>query len=173
MRVLDKRIRMRIALACAITALVMHPAAAKAGATEVYEQLKSLAGEWETELPGFGKMISTVRLVSNGKAIEEIIGTPKDNELSVYTLNADKILLTHYCAMTADGHQIRLQTRRLGSAADRIEFGFASATNLHSKAAAHMRRVIMTITDRDHYSEKWTKTENGKDSEFDLNFVRR
>ena len=36
-----------------------------------------------------------------------------------------------------------------------------------------MRRVIMTISDRDHYSEKWTKTENGKETEFDLKFVRR
>ena len=80
----------------AVAALVIHPATSFAGAPEVYEQLKSLVGEWEAELPGFGKLTSSVRLVSNGKAIEEVIGTPKDNELSVYTLNADKILLTHY-----------------------------------------------------------------------------
>jgi hypothetical protein len=164
---------MRIALISVIAALMLHPANTFAGAPEVYEQLKSLAGEWEAELPGFGKLTSSVRVVSNGKAIEEVIGTPNDNELSVYTLNADKILLTHYCAMTPDGHQVRLQTPRLGSAPDHLDFGFSSATNLHSRAAAHMRRVIMTISDRDHYSEKWTKTENGKETEFDLNFARR
>jgi len=151
---------------------MLHPAASFAGAPEVYEQLKSLAGEWEAELPGFGKINSSVRLVSNGMAIEEIIGTPKDSELSVYTLNDGKILLTHYCAMTPDGHQVRLQTLKLGSAPEQLDFRFAGATNLHSKAAAHMRRVIMTISDRDHYSEKWTKTENAKETEFDLNFVR-
>jgi hypothetical protein len=80
--------------------------------------------------------------------------------------------LTHYCAMTPDGHQVRLQTLKLGSAPEQLDFRFAGATNLHSKAAAHMRRVIMTISDRDHYSEKWTKTENAKETEFDLNFVR-
>jgi len=105
-------------------------------------------------------------------AIEEVIGTRADNELSVYTLNDGKILLTHYCALTPDGHQVRLQTSRLGAAPEHLDFSFASATNLHSTSAAHMRRVIMTISDRDHYTEKWTKTENGKDTEFDLNFVR-
>jgi hypothetical protein len=84
---------MRIALV--IAALLLRPAASFAGAPEVCEQLKSLAGEWEADLPGFGKL------------------------------------------------------------------------------APHMRSLTMTISDRDHYSEKWTKTENGKQTEFDLNFVRR
>lgn len=164
---------MRAARIFAIAALALCPATSFAGAPEVYEQIKSLAGEWEAELPGFGKLTSTVRVVSNGKAIEETIGTPDDNELSVYTLNVDRLLLTHYCAMTPDGHQVRLRTPRLGSSPDHVEFGFVGATNLHSKAAPHMQRVLMTISDRDHYSEKWTKTENGKETEFDLKFMRR
>jgi hypothetical protein len=164
---------MRNPLICVIAALVVHPATSLAGAPQVFEQLKSLVGDWEAELPGFGKLTGSVRLVSNGKAIEEIFGTPKDNELSVYTLNADKILMTHYCALTPDGHQVRLQTSQLGSKPDHLDFSFVSATNLHSKAAPHMRRVIMTVSDLDHYSEQWIKTENGKETVFNLNFVRR
>jgi hypothetical protein len=156
-----------------IAAWTLCPTTGFAQSAEAYAQLKSLAGEWEADLPGFGKMTSSVRLVSNGRAIQEIIGTPADNEVSIYTLNADKILLTHYCAMTPDGHQVRLQTPKLSSTLNRLEFSFVSATNLHNKAAPHMRRVVMLIADRDHYSEKWTKTENGKDTEFDLDFVRR
>jgi|SRR5271165_129597 len=164
---------MRIAIVSVLAAVVAYPVTSLAGAPEVYERLKSLAGEWEANLPGFGKMTSSVRVVSNGKAIEETIGTPADNELSVYTLNSDSILLTHFCAMTPDGNQVRLQTPRLVAVPDHLDFGFASATNLHSMAEAHMRRVVMTISDRDHYSEKWTKTENGKETVFELNFVRR
>jgi hypothetical protein len=140
---------MRIAIVFVLAALVAHPATSFAGAPEVYKRLKSLAGEWDADLPGFGKLTSSVRVVSNGAAIEETIGTPTDNELSVYTLNADTILLTHFCAMTPDGHQVRLQTPRLVAVPDKLDFGFASATNLHSKAAAHMRHVIMTISDHD------------------------
>jgi len=40
-----------------------------------FEQLKSLAGEWEADLPGCGKLTNSIRLISNGKAIEETIGT--------------------------------------------------------------------------------------------------
>jgi len=164
---------MTVITAIVITAaLILDPTTSFAGAAEVYAELKSLAGEWAAELPGFGTITSSVRLVSNGKAIEEVIGTPKDNETSIYTLNDDRILLTHYCAMTPDGNQVRLQTARLGVVPQHLDFGFTGATNLHSKTAAHMRRVIMTISDRDHYSEKWTKIERGVDTEFELNFVR-
>jgi hypothetical protein len=156
--------------------MLAMPAVSRAGAAEVFEQLKSLAGDWEAPLPGFGKLTSSVRLVSNGKAIEETIGTPADNELSIYTASEGRIVATHYCAMTADGHQVRLQTPRLASSPDQpdhLDFVFAGASNLHSMNAPHMRRLTVTMTDPNHYSEKWIKTENGKDTVFDLNFVRR
>ena len=156
-----------------LAALSMQSTISQADAPEAYERLKILAGNWEAQLPGFGRLTSSVRLVSNGKAIEEVIGSPQNNEVSVYTLNADSILLTHYCAMTPDGHQVRLQTRPLGSTASQLEFRFVGATNLHGMQAPHMRRVTMAISDREHYSERWVKTENGKDTVFDLNFVRR
>jgi len=81
--------------------------------------------------------------------------------------------MMHYCAMTPDGHQVRLQATVSETVADQLDFRFSEATNLHSEAAPHMRRVLMTISDRNHYSEQWTKTENGKETVFNLNFVRR
>jgi hypothetical protein len=163
---------MRIAIVFVLAALVAHPATSFAGAPEVYKRLKSLAGEWDADLPGFGKLTSSVRVVSNGAAIEETIGTPTDNELSVYTLNADTILLTHFCAMTPMGHQVRLETGVIDGARQSLEFDFVGSTNLSSPAAPHMRRVVTTLIDRDHFSERWTKTEKGKDTVFDLRFSR-
>ncbi len=156
-----------------LAALSMQSTISQADAPEAYERLKILAGKWEAQLPGFGRLTSSVRLVSNGKAIEEVIGTPQDNEVSLYTLNTDKIVLTHYCAMTADGHQVRLQTSPLGPTPSQLDFRFVGATNLHSRQAPHMHRVTMTISDQDHYSERWVKTENGKETVFALNFVRQ
>jgi hypothetical protein len=34
-------------------------------------------------------------------------------------------------------------------------------------------RMTLTIIDRDHYSERWIKTEKGKDTVIDLQFARR
>jgi hypothetical protein len=143
-----------------------HPA-------DTFERMKALAGEWDADLPGFGKMSDSIRLVSKGTAIEETLGTPSDNEVSLYTRDGHRIVLTHFCALTSDGHQVRLETAPLAGIPDRILFAFHDAINLHSRAAPHMRQVIMTFTDSAHFSEKWTKTENGKDTIFEINFVRR
>ena len=89
------------------------------------------------------------------------------------TRDGKRILLTHFCAMTPDGHVARLETGALSGAQERRTFVFTGATNLHSTAAPHMRLVVMTVTDHGHFSEKWTMTEHGKDTVFDLNFVRR
>lgn len=123
--------------------------------------------------PGFGKLTNSIRPVSNGKALEETIGVPADNEVSLYTRDGTRILLTHYCAMTPDGHQVRLATAAGAGAGDTLVFQFAGATNLHRAGAPHMRRVVLTYIDHDHFTEKWTKTENGKETVFALNFVRR
>lgn len=139
---------------------------------EPFEHLKSLAGDWEADLPGFGKIQDSVRLVSKGTAIEETIGTPADNETSIYTRDGKRIVMTHYCALTPDGHQVRFETAALEGSADRLEFVFVGSTNLHDPKAPHMRHMTMSFAG-DHLSERWTKTEAGKDTTFELNFTRR
>lgn len=141
--------------------------------SDTFERMKALAGEWDADLPGFGKMSDSIRLVSKGTAIEETLGTAADNEVSLYARDGKRIVLTHFCALTSDGHQVRLETTPLAGVQDRIVFAFHDAINLHSRSAPHMRQVIMTFTDSAHFSEKWTKTENGKDTIFEINFVRR
>jgi hypothetical protein len=145
----------------------------RAAPTDAFEQLQALAGEWQAELPGFGTLTSSIRLVSNGKAIEETLGTAADNEVSIYSRDGHRVSLTHYCAMTPDGHVVRLATAPLRGLQHRFEFAFLEATNLPDAAAPHMKRVLMTLTDRDHFSQAWTKTEGGRETVFDLHFSRR
>ena len=163
---------MRTAILLAVLTFCARAADTPSNA-DTFERMKELAGEWDADLPGFGKMSDSIRLVSNGKAIEETLGTAADNEVSLYTRDGDRIVLTHFCALTPDGHQVRLVTGALAGVQGRIVFAFHDAMNLHSRSAPHMRQVIMTFTDSAHFSEKWTKTENGKDTIFEINFVRR
>ena len=142
-------------------------------APEAFDAMKSLVGEWEASLEGYGTLTNSIRLVSNGTAIEETIGTSADNETSIYTRDGARVLLTHFCALTAGGHQVRLETPKLGGVrrAD-LEFAFVGATNLPHLASPHMRHVQISMVDRDHFLERWTKTEDGKDVIFSLHFVR-
>jgi hypothetical protein len=144
-----------------------------APSADAFAKLQALSGDWEADLPGYGKMQDTVRLISNGTAIEETLGTAADNEASIYTRDGDRILMTHYCAMTPDGHQVRLETAPLPQVPDRLEFALVESTNLHDPKAPHMRLMSMTVVDRDHFSERWTKTEAGKDTVFEMSFARK
>jgi hypothetical protein len=149
-----------------------HCRSAQAQATGPYEELAALAGEWQATLPGFGKLTNSIRLVSKGTAIEETIGTPGDNETSLYARDGGSVLLTHFCALTPAGHIARLALQpRQGAQA--LEFVFVGASNLPGPDAPHMRRVRITFSDHDHFREQWTKSENGRDTVFDLRFVRR
>jgi hypothetical protein len=66
-----------------------------------------------------------------------------------------------------------MSTGELNSAANRLEFSFVGATNLHDASAPHMEHLSTILTDRDHFTEQWTKTEGGKTTLIDLHFVRR
>jgi hypothetical protein len=156
-----------------VLALFATVAAAETSSESAFDKLKSLAGEWQAELPGFGIMTNSIRLVSGGKAIEETIGTPAESETSLYTRRNGRTLLTHYCAMTPDGHQVRLEAGPGRGTRDSFVFAYVDATNLHNPAAPHMRKVELTIIDADHFTERWTKSEAGKDTVFDLKFSRR
>ncbi|HXA68276.1 MAG TPA: hypothetical protein VNV82_24150 [Bryobacteraceae bacterium] len=139
---------------------------------DAFDRLRSLAGEWHADLPGFGTMTALIRLVSNGKAIEENLGTTSDNETSIYTRDGAKLLVTHFCALTPDGHVARLAAGPLTGSQKQIKFTFAGASNLHSPNDPHMRQLVIEFTDADHFTEKWTKTEAGKDTTFEMHFHR-
>jgi hypothetical protein len=132
--------------------------------------LKALAGTWEADSPAGGKLTNTIVLVSKGTAIEETIGLPGDNEASLYTRDAGRIVMTHYCALTASGNQPRLEAT-VAAGQDEFEFAFVSATNL-AQGDAHMHRMVLRLKDAGHFSEAWTMREKGKDTIFTLSFVR-
>ncbi len=163
---------MRVPLLAWVIAVAASVASAQPGAPDSFDELKSLAGEWQAQLPGFGTITDSIRLVSNGRGIEETIGTSADNEISVYTRDNQRILMTHFCAMTPEGHVARLETGSLQGTHSTLTFIFRDAVNLHSLAAPHMRRMSLTIIDADHFTEKWTRAEKGADTAFDLQFVR-
>jgi hypothetical protein len=163
---------MRIMMLALVVLIGAGAARAQPGPVDSFAALKTLAGEWQAELPGFGTITGTIRMISNGRAIEETIGTAADNEVSIYARDDDRILLTHFCAMTPDGHVVRLRSAAQQGTPNMLTFVFRDAVNLHSAAAPHMRRVVLTIIDSDHFSERWTRTERGVDTVFDLNFVR-
>lgn len=165
--------RVSILALAAIGVMVSALTAQPQSSASAFDRLKTLAGTWEADSPAGGKLTGTIVLVSKGTAIEETLGTPEDNEVSLYTRDGGGIAMTHYCALTASGNQPRLETGVIAAGQDEFVFSFVSAANLATPADAHMRRMVLRLKDATHFSEVWTKREKGKDTFFTLNFVRR
>jgi hypothetical protein len=135
---------MRITAFLALTAWGLSRAGTEPQApADPLEQMKALAGEWQADLPGFGQINDSIQLVSKGTAVEETLGTSADNEVSIYTRDGKQLLLTHFCALTTDGHVARLESVGQQQTAGPIELTLVATSNLH-ETAAPMSRCVLT-----------------------------
>lgn len=134
-----------LVLLCAGAAL------AQSAAQKSFEQVKSLAGYWEGVIDG-EPMHVTLRVTSRGNALmHEMKGAGPDNPITMFNLDGERLLLTHYCDA---GNQPRM-VATISPDGKTIVFDFLEATNLQSSQMGHMQRVTFTFIDPDHHTEKW------------------
>lgn len=126
------------------------------------EKLKSLVGDWKgTDKDGKPVSIS-YRMVSDGKSLMETIGMGehKENMVTIYHLDGENLMLTHYCSA---GNQPRMRVTKT-SDENKLGFSFMDVTNVSSPDDAHMRSVVFTFKDHEHFSQEWTMRSKGKDA---------
>jgi hypothetical protein len=78
-------------------------------------------------------------------------GGRPDDPITMFHLDGDRLLLTHYCDA---GNQPRM-TGTVSPDGKTITFNFVDATNLLSSQAGHMQRVVFNLIDSDHHTERW------------------
>ena len=128
-------------------------------ASAAFDRIRQLAGKWQTSSKN-GTGWLTYEVVSGGNAVlerETMANMPP--MLTVYYLDGDRLLLTHYCMA---GNEPRMQARHFNADTGDLKFEFLDATNLTSPAAGHMHDVAMRLIDNDHFSSAWEFYENGK-----------
>lgn len=126
-------------------------------ATAAFARLKTLVGEWEGETP-HGKAHLTYELTGGGSALVEHEHMDKmPDMLTVYYLEGDRVLLTHYCMA---GNQPRMQARALDTTGE-LAFQFLDGTNL-ANGAGHMHNASLRFVDESHFTAQWQFYENGK-----------
>lgn len=163
-----------LGLLCAVAAPA--PAEAKPDTTDAraaFDKLKSLAGEWRGTLKekGSGEEGMVVyRVTANGTAVVETIfpGTPHEM-ITVYHLDGDRLMLTHYCAA---GNQPRMTLTRK-STPQQLDFNFAGGTSLRSSKDPHMHALRIRFETRDQIAIEWDFYENGKLKECEKFFLSR
>jgi hypothetical protein len=167
---------MRIALSIFVVGAIsigmlvaqVKPQAKPAGG---FEQLKKLVGEWEAKSPKGPPFTTTIRLVSNGTALEETFQNSEDNQMvTLYYPDGNRVAVTHYCSA---GNQPRMETAATTADQKKFDFSFLGITNLSSPQSGHIHHLVISIVDHDHFSEDWTWRENGKEQVHSFEFMRK
>jgi hypothetical protein len=131
--------------------LLSTAALAQSAAQKSFEQLKALAGSWEGTFEGMPLHVS-MRVTSRGNTLmHEMKGTGPDDPITMFHLDGERLLLTHYCDA---GNQPRMAAT-ISPDGKTIVFNFLEATNLLPSQHGHMQRVTFNFIDADHHTENW------------------
>src|SRR5690348_16074221 len=129
-----------------------------AASAAAFARLKTLVGRWEADIAG-KKAGLTYELVAGGTTLlERETGANRPEMLTLYHLDGDRLLLTHYCMA---GNQPRMELRAFDASTGEIAFDFLDASNLPSPAAGHMHSVTFRLVDANRIATEWRFYENG------------
>jgi hypothetical protein len=139
----------------------------KEDAKAIYTKLKGLAGAWEgTERDGRKERL-TYEVVADGSVVMEhssFVDHPEDSMVTMYHLDGDRLLLTHYC----EAHnQPRLQATSISDDGKNFTFTFLDGTNMASRETGHMDQVEISMPDSNHCSSRWSWYQKGKEQWFE------
>ena len=141
-----------------IAAQAAGPKSEDAPGPAAYARLKTLVGEWQADTQ-MGKAHLSYELIAGGTSlVERESGDKMPAMETVYYLDGDRLLLTHYCMA---GNQPRMQARAFNPETGEVAFEFLDATNL-APGAGHMHNATFHLADRDHFSSEWEFYENGQ-----------
>ena len=135
-----------------------------------FDRLKSLVGEWEAKAESRNSVRVSYKLISGGSALLETLAPGGEPEmLTVYNLDGNHVMLTHYCSA---GNQPRMRALAATPGAKEFNFVFLDATNLASPAASHMHKLAIRLEDNDHFTQRWTWRDNGREQTEVFHFAR-
>jgi hypothetical protein len=138
-----------------------------------FEQLKTLTGEWEgTAGPqSEGERVRvTYRVTANGSALIETEFAGSEHEMiSVFHLDGDRLMMTHYCAM---GNQPQMVLS--GNSTNReMSFDFLGGTNMNPKTDGHIHAGRIRFLDSDTIESEWDFYSEGQKAESKTFYLSR
>jgi hypothetical protein len=152
----------------AVTAFAADNAVAPpSGAQKSFDQLKTLAGNWEgpftitppnPEMSDAKPVHISMRVTSRGNALVHEMqeagtledATKYDHPVTMFYMDADRLLLTHYCDA---GNRPRM-VARTSADGKTVEFDFLDVAG--NMEYGHMIHAVFTVIDANHHIEDWT-----------------
>jgi hypothetical protein len=133
---------------------------AQSEARTSFDKMKTLEGQWEGTLTTVppeptvdGKSAKvTIRVTSRGNAVlheMNIAGIP-DDPITMFYLDSDRLLLTHYCDA---GNRPRMEGK-VGADGKSLQFDFVDISGGTEKG--HMHNVTFSAIGPERHIEEWT-----------------
>jgi hypothetical protein len=130
-----KTLRNAVAIAVATTSILAATVAfAASDAQKSFEQLKGLSGSWEGKTSDGKPVQVDYRLTAMGSALMSEIKNMKEDMITMFNLDGERLLMTHYCGAEPAPHGGQPFTD------GKTVTDFLDATNLASPDAGHMHR---------------------------------
>jgi len=140
---------LRFMLSLVVLMSLSIAAFAQSDAQKSFDKLKTLAGTWEGTFEGTPLHV-TLRVTSMGNALmHEMKGGGPENPITMFDVDADRLLLTHYCDV---GNRPRM-VGKMSPDGKTLEFNFLDIGG--STQDGHMQHVVFNFIDSDHHTELW------------------
>ena len=133
-------------------------------AQAAFEAIKSLEGEWvgTVKVEGAEESRETTvvyKVSANGHSVIETFAPGKPLEMfSVYHMDGDDLLMTHYCAI---GNAPKMKFRETGKPGE-LAFEFNGGTNLDPEKDAHAHEGKRQLHGPNHYTSVSIGFNDGK-----------
>ncbi len=152
------------AIACLVAVPAFGEDKAAPDAKAAFAKMKTLAGEWTADAEGHGgadhpqKVI--YKITAAGSTLMESQFPGSDHEMvSMYHLDGDNLLMTHYCAA---GNQPRMKYDPKASKPGELVFAFDGGTNFDPAKDMHIHNMSVVFSDDKHVNESWDAFIKGK-----------
>ena len=164
-------LRRRLLLCASVFALLFASSTllAQSSAQKTLDRFKSMVGTWQGKSPSGGASQVSYHLAAGGTAVMADMNLSGHEMLSMYYVDGDQLLMTHFCP---SGNQPRMKAV-ISPDLNTVSFDFMDATNLPGPNAGHMHRAVFLFSDADHYTEEWTWKEEGKDNKMHYEMQRK
>ncbi len=143
------------------------PAKKPAKSNPQFDAMKVLVGDWVGNTP-YGQTSVRFRIASNGSALMEFMNEGKSEMVTVYHADGDSVMMTHYCS---ENNQPRMRAKNVTNGV--YDFKLIDVTNMASPDELHISGLVLKLQDRDHFTEEWTHSENGKQASSLFTYERR
>ena len=132
-------------------------------AADAFARVKRLAGHWRGTTDRGAPIAIEYQVAAKGSTVIETQSPGEPDEmLTVYSIDGDDLVLTHYCPMGPVGNQPHLVLDRRASTPDDLHFTFVSLVNLDASKDIHLHSGAIKFIDDQHIDRQWDVYKDGR-----------